>query len=176
MEGNPVPLPIDISGPNPNGFEVDNLYLDMNGIVRSFPLSNLVYHRSPSLLFQGSSLYAPGRQGMLVVLRPAVFHLLIVLSQPAPETEEDMMREIFAYTERVVSMTRPRKLLYMAIGKEFSSQSSGVLRNSPVLADGVAPRAKMNQQRSRRFRAVQEAKEKAEERDAGIAMFECSSV
>lgn len=34
----------------------------------------------------------------------------------------------------------------------------------------------MNQQRSRRFRAVQEAKEKAEERDAGIAMFECTCV
>ena len=36
--------------------------------------------------------------------------------QPAPETEEDMMVEIFKYTERVVNMVRPRKLLFMAIG------------------------------------------------------------
>ena len=27
--------------------------------------------------------------------------------------------EIFAYTERVVSMVRPRKLLFMAIGTSF---------------------------------------------------------
>ncbi|KAF8335021.1 XRN 5'-3' exonuclease N-terminus-domain-containing protein [Cantharellus anzutake] len=82
---------LDASLPNPNGFEVDNLYLDMNGIVH------------PCTHPEG---------------------------KPPPDTEEDMMVEIFIYTERVVNM------------------------------------------RSRRFRAVQEAREKEKEREAGIAMFE----
>ena len=64
----------------------------------------------------------------------------------APASESEMMMEIFKYTERVVNMVRPRRLLYVAI-------------------DGVAPRAKLNQQRARRFRAARDAKEK-DEKDA----------
>ena len=66
--------------------------------------------------------------------------------RPAPKSEEEMFLAIFAYIDRIFSVVRPRRLLFMAI-------------------DGPAPRAKMNQQRTRRFKA---AKEKAE-RDAESA-------
>ncbi|KAM0235537.1 hypothetical protein ACHAPO_005825 [Fusarium lateritium] len=72
--------------------------------------------------------------------------------RPAPKDEEEMMMEVFRYTDRVVNMVRPRKILMIAV-------------------DGVAPRAKMNQQRSRRFRSAQEAQEKEQDKQELIKML-----
>lgn len=62
-------------------------------------------------------------------------------------TEEEMFIRIFNYIEHLFGKIKPKKLFFMAI-------------------DGVAPRAKMNQQRARRFRTALDA-EKA--RDKAIA-------
>lgn len=60
-------------------------------------------------------------------------------------TEEKMIIAIFNYIEHLFGKIQPKKLFFMAI-------------------DGVAPRAKMNQQRARRFRTAldsERAREKA---------------
>src|ERR1700712_2789987 len=37
--------------------------------------------------------------------------------KPPPADEAEMMLEIFKYTDRVVNMVRPRRILYIAIGR-----------------------------------------------------------
>ncbi|CCK72796.1 ssRNA exonuclease RAT1 KNAG_0L01770 [Huiozyma naganishii CBS 8797] len=101
-----VELPIDYSTENANG-ELDNLYLDMNGIVH--PCSH------PE-------------------------------NKPPPETEDEMLLAVFEYTHRVLNMARPRKVLVMAV-------------------DGVAPRAKMNQQRARRLGLAKDAELQNEKKE-----------
>ena len=41
--------------------------------------------------------------------------IAIFFSRPAPKNEEEMMVLIFEYIDRLFSVVRPRRLLYMAI-------------------------------------------------------------
>lgn len=129
-----VPVPVDLAAPNPNGLEFDNLYLDMNGIIH------------PCFHPEGKVTHCP-----LHVHWPAA-------SKPQPTTESEIMLAIFLYIDRIFSIVRPRKLLYMAIGT--GAVMIVTILHLSSFPDGVAPRAKMNQQRSRRFKAAKERKEK----------------
>jgi hypothetical protein len=46
--------------------------------------------------------------------------LIFIIYKPAPATEDEMMIEITEYTERIVAIVRPRKVLYLAIGDYYT--------------------------------------------------------
>ena len=94
----------DYTNPSKNP-QIDNLYLDMNGIIH--PCSHP----------QGESEIR------------------------IPQNESEMFQNIKTYLDLILKLTKPKKLIYFAI-------------------DGVAPKAKMNQQRGRRFRSAQEIQQK----------------
>lgn len=58
-------------------------------------------------------------------------------------SEDEMFEDIFNYLNTLFSIIKPKEYFFMAI-------------------DGVAPRAKMNQQRGRRFRSAKEASDREE--------------
>jgi len=95
---------IDIENHGP---EIENFYLDMNGIVHNCTHGN----------------------------NDDIFKNVV--------GDKNAIIKIFQYIENLFNIVRPTKLLYLAL-------------------DGVAPRAKMNQQRQRRFKSSIETKEKIE--------------
>ena len=78
--------------------------------------------------------------------RADVVFVHVCASVPAPSSEEEMYVNVMRYVDRIFAAVRPRRLLFLAI-------------------DGIAPRAKMNQQRVRRFRSAQEARERQEAKE-----------
>jgi len=114
--------------------EFDRLYLDMNGIIHCCSHNNASQNNA-----------SPG-------IEPDVLPVVDDSSPPSNNPpsgaelledgikipEKDIFRNVCYYIDRVVTdIAQPKELVYMAI-------------------DGVAPRAKMNQQRSRRYRSGKE--------------------
>jgi 5'-3' exoribonuclease 2 len=61
--------------------------------------------------------------------------------RPPPTSEQEIFENVGKYVDRLFAAIQPSRLLFLSI-------------------DGVAPRAKMNQQRARRYRAAQDRQER----------------
>jgi 5'-3' exonuclease len=113
--------------------EFDRLYLDMNGIIHCSSHNNseeeLEKQQQQAEIKPGDENNGNGG-GVAVATSasPPIFGV-------PPITEEQIFQNVCYYVDRVVSdIVQPKKVVFLAI-------------------DGVAPRAKLNQQRSRRYRS-----------------------
>jgi 5'-3' exonuclease len=101
--------------------DIDHLLIDMNGVI----------HEAAQRVFKYGK-YDPQRARIIIPQRR-----LKKTATKSPDLHTCIKREI----NKIISITNPRKSLYLAI-------------------DGVAPMSKQNQQRQRRFRVANENKEK----------------
>lgn len=107
--------------------EFDRLYLDMNGIIHCCSHNNATEDLNEA---RQESLDDPPTSNSTPTPAPAPGSVQI--------SEAEIFRNVCYYVDRIVTdVAKPKELVYMAI-------------------DGVAPRAKMNQQRSRRYRSGKE--------------------
>lgn len=123
--------------------EVDNLYLDLNGEGAG--------RCGSARACAASRCHAPPR---IAVATGTIHNATHGDGVSKKLSEKDVMLSIMTAIDTQMKLVKPRQLLFIAV-------------------DGVAPRAKMNQQRSRRFRAARdlaeahkEAVAKGEEIDA----------
>jgi len=106
--------------------EFDRLYLDMNGIIHCSSHNN-----SEEELEKQQFQQVDGNGDIIAA---TVTPTATTFGVP-PITEEQIFQNVCYYVDRVVSdIVQPKKVVFLAI-------------------DGVAPRAKLNQQRSRRYRS-----------------------
>lgn len=114
----------DGTRPNPNDLEFDNLYLDMNGIIHpcfhpehddvlSKYVCLFIFSLSQSSLFENGKTF----QWIYSCKNLYVLHFWFFLQLTTPGTYEEVFSNIFEYIDRIMMIVRPKKLLYLAIGK-----------------------------------------------------------
>jgi 5'-3' exoribonuclease 1 len=109
--------------------EFDRLYIDMNGIIHCSSHNNAEEEiEKPINGSDGSALNADSNPPIVQTTTRG----------PPPITEEQIFQNVCYYLDRVITdIAQPKELVFLAI-------------------DGVAPRAKLNQQRGRRYRSGSE--------------------
>ena len=122
--------------------EFDRLYLDMNGIIHCSSHNNAEeeIEKPASLLLNIPNIDNNddnNDSSSIADSNPPVINTTTQRGPP-PITEEQIFQNVCYYLDRVISdIVQPKELVFLAI-------------------DGVAPRAKMNQQRGRRYRSGSE--------------------